>query len=165
MNEIVLRTAEPGDSEMLTALKRRSKAYWGYPQTMLDQWADQLTVSVAAICDGGVVVAEQDGVLAGFYHLIGEPPTGELSDLFVDPEAIGVGVGRSLWEHAVASARSTGFHALTLESDPHAEGFYLRMGAERMGERRVAPDRALPRLKVTFPCASGVGRTRDRAIM
>ncbi|MEU5269735.1 GNAT family N-acetyltransferase [Streptomyces hygroscopicus] len=153
MNEIILRTAEPDEAGVLTALTRRSKGHWGYPQAMLDRMAEMLSVSSATVRDGHVVVAERNGVVAGYYQITGEPPHGELADLFLEPEAIGTGLGRTLWEHAVASARSAGFHTLTLESDPHAEGFYLRMGAERIGEREVAPGRVLPVLRVTIHTA------------
>ncbi|NUW36257.1 GNAT family N-acetyltransferase [Nonomuraea sp. SMC257] len=149
MNKIILRAAEPGEADALTALTRRSKAYWGYPQAMLDRMAEMLSISSAAIRDGRVVVAERDCALAGYYQISGEPPHGELADLFLEPEVIGTGLGRTLWEHAVESARGAGFHTLTIESDPHAEAFYLRMGAERVGEREVAPGRSLPILRAT----------------
>ncbi|OKJ39169.1 GNAT family N-acetyltransferase [Streptomyces sp. CB01580] len=153
MNEVCLRTAEPYEAGVLTALTRRSKAHWGYPQATLDRMAGMLSISSATIRDGHVVVAERDGVVTGYYQITGEPPHGELADLFLEPEAIGTGLGRTLWEHAVDSAHSAGFHTLTLESDPHAEGFYLRMGAERIGEREVAPGRTLPVLRVAFHTA------------
>jgi GNAT superfamily N-acetyltransferase len=149
VNEIRIRAAEPDEAELLTMLTRRAKAHWGYPQAMMDRWAEMLSVSSATIRDGQVVVAERNGVVVGYYQIAGEAPHGELADLFLEPEAIGTGLGRRLWEHAVISARHAGFHTLTLESDPHAEGFYLRMGAERIGEREVAPGRALPVLQVT----------------
>ncbi|MFE4593529.1 GNAT family N-acetyltransferase [Streptomyces laurentii] len=150
MNETVLRVARPGEAEALTALTRRSKGHWGYPPEVLDRLASAglLTVAPAVIRDGRVVVAERGGVPVGWYQLTGTPPHGELADLFLDPEVIGTGLGRTLWEHAVASARGAGFRTLTLESDPYAEGFYLRMGAERVGEREVAPGRVLPVLRV-----------------
>jgi GNAT superfamily N-acetyltransferase len=150
MNEILMRAAEPDEAELLTALTRRSNAHWGYPQAMMDRWAEMLSVSSATIRDGQVVVAVRNGVVVGYYQIAGEPPHGELADLFLEPEVIGTGLGRALWEHAVTSARRAGFHTLTLESDPHAERFYLRMGAERIGEREVTPGRALPLLQVTF---------------
>ncbi|MFF2656194.1 GNAT family N-acetyltransferase [Kitasatospora sp. NPDC058032] len=150
MNQILLRTADPDEAELLSALTRRSKGHWGYPQAMLDRMADVLSISSATIRDGHVVVAERGGTVLGYYQLAGEPPHGELADLFLEPGAIGTGLGRALWEHALTSARSAGFHTLTLESDPHAEGFYLRMGAERTGDREVAPGRTLPLLRVTL---------------
>jgi GNAT superfamily N-acetyltransferase len=151
MAEIHLRPARPDEAELLTGLTRRSKAHWGYPQAMLDRWADVLSISSAAIRDGHVVVAERDGVVVGYYQLAGRPPDGDLADLFLEPGAIGTGLGRTLWEHALGSARGAGFRTLTLESDPHAEGFYLRMGAELVGDREVAPGRSLPVLRIAVP--------------
>ncbi|HWD04379.1 MAG TPA: GNAT family N-acetyltransferase [Amycolatopsis sp.] len=86
--------------------------------------------------------------LLGYYRLDGTPPDGELVDLFVDPTAIGTGLGRRLWEHAVAQARERGFRSLELEADPHAEPFYSHMGARRIGSRTVASGRTLPVLRV-----------------
>lgn len=150
---IHMRPARPDEAAALTALTRRSKAHWGYPPEMMEKWAGLLTLSPDTLRDGNVVVAERerDGVVVGYYQLAGEPPHGELADLFIEPEAIGTGLGRTLWEHAVTAARRAGFRTLTVESDPHAEGFYLRMGAERTGEREVAPGRLLPVLRVTLP--------------
>jgi hypothetical protein len=46
---------------------------------------------------------------------------------------MGQGIGRSLFLHAVDRAKHLGFKKLEIESDPNAEGFYLRMGARRVG--------------------------------
>jgi len=75
-----------------------------------------------------------------------------LTDLFVEPERIGRGYGRRLWVHAVGSARRLGCAMLTVHSDPHAEDFYLAMGAERHGTvpSTVFPDRLLPLMRVAL---------------
>ncbi|MFG3256299.1 GNAT family N-acetyltransferase [Streptomyces sp. NPDC048172] len=144
VSEPLLRRARPSEAEALTALTRRSKAHWGYPPEVLERLRELLSVSAEAIRDGHVVVAERDGVLLGYYQLAGEPPDGELADMFLDPGVIGTGLGRTLWEHAARSAREAGHRTLTWESDPHAEAFYRHMGAERVGAREVAPGRVLP---------------------
>jgi GNAT superfamily N-acetyltransferase len=72
----------------------------------------------------------------GYYQLGGEPPNGELMDMFIEPAVIGTGLGRMLWEHTVRSASERVFHSLTLESDPHAEPFYLRMGPHALASGR-----------------------------
>jgi len=149
MGQIRMRPAEPGEADQITALARRSKGYWGYGQDALDRMRDLLTVSADQIRAGVVVVAEQDGGLLGYYQLGGEPPDGELMDMFVEPAVIGTGLGRRLWEHAISSARARGFESLTLESDPHAEPFYLRMGADRIGQREVAAERVLPLMRAS----------------
>jgi hypothetical protein len=49
----------------------------------------------------------------------------------------------------VGRARELGFESVRLESDPHAEGFYLSRGAERVGEEPSPgrPGRILPVLR------------------
>jgi GNAT superfamily N-acetyltransferase len=76
-------------------------------------------------------------------------PRGELGNLWLDPEWIGTGLGRQLWQHAVDTARITGFTALRIESGPNAEGFYRAMGAYRIGETMSGsiPGRTLPLMR------------------
>jgi GNAT superfamily N-acetyltransferase len=147
MSGLRLRFAAPSEAEEITALARRSKGYWGYDREVLDRMREMLAISAEQIRAGHVVVVDRDGVLLGYYQLGGEPPHGELMDMFLDAAVIGTGLGRMLWDHATSSARERGFHSLTLESDPHAEPFYLRMGAKHVGEREVAPGRLLPLMK------------------
>lgn len=146
---MILRPAAAGEADQLTALTRRSKASWGYDSEFLERVDHLLVVHASDIDEGGFVVAERDGVLLGYYRLRGTAPDGELVDLFVDAPAIGTGLGRVLWDHAVATALDRGFRTLSWESDPHAEPFYLRMGAVRVGEREVAPGRVLPLMTFT----------------
>ncbi|SDY97787.1 Acetyltransferase (GNAT) domain-containing protein [Amycolatopsis xylanica] len=150
MSEIRLRPAEPHEADAITALARRSKAHWGYSQEFLDRVRDILVVHPEQIHDDRVVVADRDGALLGFYRIDGKPPSGELADLFLDPASIGTGLGRRLWEHALAAAKAQGFESLDLEADPNAEPFYLHMGAERTGEIEVYPGRSLPVMTVSL---------------
>jgi predicted N-acetyltransferase YhbS len=57
--------------------------------------------------------------------------------------------GAALFRHAVGVARDAGAGTLRIASDPHAEGFYRRMGAVRIGEVPSRPEgRTLPLLIV-----------------
>ena len=150
MDAVRLRRALPTEAHAISDLAYRSKAYWGYDQAFLDRVRTQLTIRPERIRDGHVVVAERGGVLLGFYQVGGEPPDGELMDLFIEPDVIGAGLGRRLWEHAVQRARERGYRSLSLESDPNAEPFYLHMGASRIGEREVSPGRWLPVMLVSL---------------
>ena len=49
---------------------------------------------------------------------------------------MGRGIGRSLFQHAVEGLRESGGHVLKIGSDPNAEGFYQRLGAKRVGNKR-----------------------------
>jgi GNAT superfamily N-acetyltransferase len=149
---VELRAARPEEAAALSELALRSKAYWGYSAKFLDAARVQLTFTAASVAAMRMTVAEADGRVVGFYAVEGAPPEGELSHLWVDPPAIGTGVGRRLWEHAVDTAHAAGFTSLHLDADPNAEGFYLAMGARRIGASpsAVVPGRMLPALRVAL---------------
>jgi ribosomal protein S18 acetylase RimI-like enzyme len=57
--------------------------------------------------------------------------TAELYAIYLDPERLGTGTGRRLFEHAVGDLRSRGFRAATLwvlETNERARGFYEAAG-------------------------------------
>ncbi len=92
--------------------------------------------------------------MVGFYRLAGEAPVAELAGLFGDPVAIGHGVGATLLADAVDRARALGVSRLVIDADPNAAGFYVRMGARRVGSVASSSivDRELPRFElVTDP--------------
>ncbi|MFD9705410.1 GNAT family N-acetyltransferase [Lentzea sp. NPDC059081] len=151
----VLRRARPDEADALSGLALASKAHWGYDEAFLASVREELTFRADDLAERHVVVAVLDGDLAGFYSLDGEPPHGELGNLWLRPDRIGTGLGRVLWEHALTEAAAAGFEHLDIDAEPFAEGFYLRMGAERIGETPSGsiPGRVLPRLRV---------RPRDR---
>jgi len=95
-------------------------------------------------------VAEETGALLGFFTVRGAPPDGELDCLYIEPAAIGRGVGGALLRAAIALAGSEGFRALAIHADPNAEAFYLRHGAARIGEvpSGSIPGRTLPLLRL-----------------
>jgi N-acetylglutamate synthase-like GNAT family acetyltransferase len=128
-----IRAARGEEAAILSELALRSKAHWGYDETFMEKCREELTLRAAEVEARRTVVAEREGRIIGFVTLQGEPPVGELGMLFVDPPAIGQGVGRLLFEHVLAAARGLGFVRLTLDADPHAEAFYLAMGATRVG--------------------------------
>ncbi|TCW40426.1 N-acetylglutamate synthase-like GNAT family acetyltransferase [Laceyella sacchari] len=150
MESVVIRRARAHEAASITELALRSKAHWGYDEAFMRQVADELTVTPEMVHGCEVVVAERAGRLLGFYILQGRPPVGELKALFVEPVAMGRQVGRMLLEHAKNVARAHGFTSLKVDSDPHAEGFYLKMGAVKIGKvpSGSIPGRFLPMLKI-----------------
>ena len=97
-----------------------------------------------------VVVARVGERPLGFYALRFADGAAQLDHLWVLPEEMGRGIGRALFAHAEAAARQRGASRLRVESDPHAEGFYQRMGLVRCGEVPAPMDgqpRVLPLLE------------------
>lgn len=143
-----LRTAVPGEAAALSALALRSKAHWGYDAAFLDACRDELTLRDDELAARRTLVAELDGTVVGVGTLEGEPPYGELGMLFVDPAAIGRGVGGALLAALLDRAHDEGFTRLAIDADPNAEAFYLAHGAVRVGEvaSGSVPGRVLPQL-------------------
>jgi GNAT superfamily N-acetyltransferase len=148
---------------VLTDLCRRSKAHWGYDTELLDRWAADLRVRPEDIERDAVLVAElgdTDGSatapasrIVGFARVtpgaashLDHPAPAKLDDLWVEPGDIGTGVGAALFEAACEVARTLPADQLLIVADPNAEGFYLRMGARRIGEEasEVVDGRRLP---------------------
>jgi GNAT superfamily N-acetyltransferase len=140
---VIIRPARVDECDALTELALRSKAHWGYDDAFMAACRDELTMQPSSI--PRIDVAEDDGGrVVGMVRL--EP--GVLEDLFVDPDAIGTGVGRLLIEHVCARARAEGMTELSIDADPNAEPFYVAMGAVRVGESpsQSIPGRMLPQL-------------------
>src|SRR3954453_14472796 len=130
-----IRRARPAEAAVLSALALRSKAHWGYDADFLAACQDDLTLSADDITTSAVYVFDGADAPAGFYRLVLQHDVvAELDALFVEPAAIGQGIGRPLWQHAVATATKLGCAEMVWQSEPHAEGFYLAMGAWRAGD-------------------------------
>jgi GNAT superfamily N-acetyltransferase len=154
---VTLRPAVPREAEALSRLAVRSKGHWGYDEEFLEACRGQLMLQPEQ-CDGvHTVLAERGDALLGFYRLAGEAPVAELADLFVDPTAIGRGVGATLLADAVDRARALGVSRLVIDADPHAAGFYVRMGARRVGSVASSSivGRELPRFELLVNPAGG----------
>jgi GNAT superfamily N-acetyltransferase len=143
-----IRPARPDEAATLTELALRSKGVWGYDAEFLARCRVELTLRPADVAPRRTHIAELGGRVVGFFTVVGEPPEGELDCLYVDPAAIGGGVGGALLAFARALASAQGFHTLRVVADPNAEAFYLRHGASRVGDvpSGSIPGRRLPLL-------------------
>jgi N-acetylglutamate synthase-like GNAT family acetyltransferase len=151
MTPLTIREARPDEAAALSALAMRSKAHWGYDAEFLAACRADLTLTPREITESASLVCEGAAGVLGFSRVVlMDERTAELDALFVDPTAIGCGAGKLLWERSLAAARALGAQDLVLQSDPHAEGFYLSRGARRIGEVASAllPGRTLPLMHV-----------------
>ncbi|GGX76417.1 GNAT family N-acetyltransferase [Streptomyces minutiscleroticus] len=158
---MLIRDARPDEADDLTELALRSKAHWGYDEDFMAACRDELTVHPSEVEVRRTALAEQDGRVLGFTTVDGKPPEGAVGMMFVDPVAIGQGVGRKLFEHALDTARNAGFTRLTIDADPNAEPFYRAMGAVRIGATPSGSiaGRMLPLLSVTLTGSAHVRRS------
>ncbi|WP_371301137.1 GNAT family N-acetyltransferase [Nocardioides sp.] len=108
MADVLIRPARSEEHRAISALALRSKAHWGYSAEFLESCRAELTYDAATCGSGRMTVATHGARLAGFSLVEGEPPSGELAALFVDPEVIGTGCGRRLLVHTLERARRQG---------------------------------------------------------
>lgn len=146
---MILRAPILTECELLSELCLRSKAYWGYDSAFMEACREELTLISEVFQDSKIVVAESEGVICGLAQLDPMVPDGVLEKLFVAPEAIGQGVGRCLFEWAVETAQGLGITNFTIDGDPNAVPFYLKMGAFQIGSSPSGsiPGRMLPHFR------------------
>ncbi len=148
MPDTRLRPARADEADDLTALALRAKAHWPYDESLMAVFRRTIVLSAADIEDHVALVHETDAMVDGVALLRVGTDTAELDHLWVDPPAMGHGIGRRLLEATAEEARRRGARHLMLNSDPYAEPFYRRLGAVKVGDHPVAeiPGRTIPRM-------------------
>jgi GNAT superfamily N-acetyltransferase len=142
--------ARPEDADALTEIAFAAKRHWGYPERWIEAWREILTMRPEFIAANVAYCAIEENHAVGFYVLTTEGDGLHLDHLWIVPHAMGRGIGRALFEHAVEQAKALGFHAIKIEADPNAEGFYQRMGARPVGSNITEIEgqaRELPHLR------------------
>ena len=148
-----IRLATPEDVDALGGVTARAYAatYPGIvPQPELDEWiADAPAMWLRwreAVEErppdhpSRAWVAERDGVIVGYAttsparseYLPPPDGAGELTNLYLDPDAIGTGVGGALYDDAVADLRARGFNPFVVwafRDNRRALRFYEHKGA------------------------------------
>jgi ribosomal protein S18 acetylase RimI-like enzyme len=148
-----IRPARPTECDRLTAIAHAAKRHWGYPEEWIDLWKADLTYTPALLADLDVLVAELDEAepIAGLVAVLCRGDEAAIEGLWVDPDRLGRGIGRSLLAAAVSAARAAGVRRVTIVSDPNAVGFYERSGARVVGWKESSPPgRMLPRLDLAL---------------
>src|SRR5918994_7450569 len=127
---VTVRRARTEDADTLGALGGRAwrATYPGIvPESVLDEWIARAPAGWReAFASQGTDspwrawVAEREGRILGYATTTVAksewlaPPegAGELTNLYLEPDAIGTGAGRALYEHAVEDLRTRGFDPL-----------------------------------------------------
>ncbi len=147
---VTIRPAKQSEADALTALALAGKRHWRYPEPWVEAWRGALSITADYIAAHVVFSAEETTRgLVGFYALERDCGRVRLEHLWLAPSRIGHGLGRQLFPHAVRTAQSLGATELLIEADPNAEGFYLHLGAERIGiavSRLTGTERMIPQL-------------------
>lgn len=137
---ISIRRVNPAQANELSKIAFAAKAHWGYPQRWMDMWIPQLTFNPGYFEQYESWAAFDEEQPVAFYTWEERRGNAWLENLWVLPDYMGQGVGKTLFLHAVHQSRQRGYKRLQLEADPHAVGFYEKMGMHKISERSYEID-------------------------
>ena len=141
-----IKKAKKIDAKNLTSLTIRSKSYWNYGRTQIEEWRDELTITAKYIEENQVYKLINNRVLVGFYayNLVNETDV-KLNYLFIESEFIGKGYGKILMLDFLNRIENLEFNKIVLDADPNAEKFYSKFGFRVIGKLKSSiKDRYLP---------------------
>ena len=136
------RDAQPQERAALEALQWRASLHNEGDRAALLAHPDAIELPRWQIDDGLVRVVERAGTVAGFSVLLAPVHAACVLDgLFVEPDVMGMGLGRILVQDAARIARERGAAIIEVIANPHADGFYERLGFRSVGsvETRFGP--------------------------
>ena len=145
--------ATPNQAEILTKIAFAAKRHWGYPERWIQIWSPILTITPEFIERHETYVMYLDQEPVAFCAISKEDEKASVEHLWVLPEYMGKGIGADLFRHMLSRGRELEAQVLEIESDPHAQGFYERMGAKKVREAIGEVDgqpRILPLLEITL---------------
>jgi GNAT superfamily N-acetyltransferase len=151
------RHATASDVPRLDAIAVDAKASWGYTAEQVAGWTADLAVDPGTVGNWPMLVAEQDGQIAGFAQLDPTQQPWELARLFVSQRFQRRGIGRRLLRRMQAIVAAAGGLHIAIDSDPNAESFYMACGAVLVGAVAAPipgePNRVRPQLRLPIHAA------------
>lgn len=144
MTKITKSTIE--DSEVLTEITKKSKAYWGYSDEQIENWSELLTITKNYIETNHVYkLLDNDLTVAYYSYIYLNKKEVKLDNLFVLPNYIGTGLGKLLMNNFLDRIKDTEVEKIILDSEPNAEKFYEYFGFKKVGQIKTSiKDRYLP---------------------
>lgn len=147
-----IRRGEKHESEILTNLAIRSEAYWDYDSNFMENFKSIYKVTEEFIENNQTFIMEEENNIIGFYSIIQDDRETSLEYFYIEPEKIGKGYGRFMWNHMIDFCKRQNINEIILVTSPQAKDFYIRMGAVLLGEvdSLVIKNRKIPRLVYKF---------------
>ncbi len=170
MSEVTVRPAALDDVDDIADLHVRAWR-WAYRGLLPDELLDGLDPASRARMWRGVIadgsppfVAVADARLVGFCHAGPSrdddalPATGEVTSIYLDPEYVGRGAGRALWNAALDQLRGAGCGRVSvwvLDTNQRGRSFYERMGLTADGTSKDDDHGGFPVSEVRYEATIG----------
>jgi GNAT superfamily N-acetyltransferase len=150
-----IRDAMPADAPRLTAIAFSAKRHWLYPEEYFRAWEHELTITESYL-NKNIVRCITGDDMVGFYSLCfleTDRRFGEvfmesgwwLDHMFIEARRIGQGLGTRLFADMLHALRQRGAGHVRLFADPHAAGFYEKLGCRfERDSASIIADRTVP---------------------
>lgn len=142
-----IREAKMDEADLLAHITDVSEASWGFDEDYMTHFRAHYTVTSAYIQEHPVFCHIGENGVDGFYGLtVLTEEKAVLDYLYVIPEAMGRGIGRTLFRHMIAYLAEQGIKRVKWVTSPEANPFYAAMGARVVGETEsiVVKGRIIP---------------------
>ncbi|MDC2866886.1 MULTISPECIES: GNAT family N-acetyltransferase [unclassified Bacillus (in: firmicutes)] len=145
---MIVREAFLKEANKLSNVALSSKATWDYSEEFILACKEDLTITEQYMKNNYVYILEENQEIIGFFSFL-RKEVDSLDFLYLHPTYKGKGYGRILWESVVQKAVELNIKSFTIDSDPNAKGYYVKMGAKLIGETpsTVFKNRVLPLLR------------------
>ncbi len=146
MDELQLGPAAETDIDDINTVILAAKRHWGYSEELISLWLPDMVVDTKRLQIRQFWVVRSEVSIVGVLSLAETDTTeAELEDLWVLPDYMGMGIGRQMMTFVLGYMRQACISRLKIVAEPNAEGFYRKMGAERIGwQPSIPPGRMLP---------------------
>jgi GNAT superfamily N-acetyltransferase len=127
------RRATDADVETIRAIIVRSMAYWPRDPAYLEEAVGLMSLDADDLERDEAWLLEGERGPIGFYRLSIDGDRAEIEEFHLEPDRIGQGYGRRMFEHGVSRATERGVKNVVWSCDANALGFYLAMGGQVTG--------------------------------
>jgi N-acetylglutamate synthase-like GNAT family acetyltransferase len=140
--------AEKKDAWILSEIAIRSEAYWGYDFEFMEKFKSVYKISEDFIKNNPTYIIRDEESIVGFYGILINEGEISLEYLFIEPQYIGKGYGKMLWNHMISECKVLNIKELMLVTSQEAKEFYIKLGAKICGEvdSLVIKGRKVPKL-------------------
>ena len=126
----------------LREIAAAAKGFWGYDPQLVAEWAATIEFP-----PGEELLVEEHG----WAGVVVRGEVAWLDDLWVEPDAMGHGIGRRLFERAAEYARRRGCVRMEWEADPNAVPFYEKLGGRYLRDSEPSEwGRVLPVMGISL---------------
>ena len=124
---LTFKKATIADLDTLNAISLASKRYWDYPESWIQNWKNDLTVTLQELNNHSILIAELSNEIIGFCAVSECDKYYEIEHLWILPKFIGNGYGELLLNESLRRTIKKS-KKITVIADPNATTFYEKNG-------------------------------------